>query len=215
MIEAGYDTVPKILAMSEADFLKVEGFKTKLAQKIHTNIAQQIKTATLPELMHASNLFGRGFGTKKIQLILDAYPTILTDPLPPSTKVEKISTVNGLAQKTAEQFVKEIPAFIAFLTTAHLLEKLTSSPTQALPKILPANKDHPLYGKKWVMTGFRDKALIQDLLNVGSEQGSAVNKKTALVIVKDLDEDNVKVADAKKMGIPIMTPEQVRTKYTF
>lgn len=215
MIEAGYDTVPKILAMREADFLKVEGFKTKLAQKIHTNIAQQIKTATLPELMHASNLFGRGFGTKKLQLILDAYPTILTDPLPLSAKVEKISTVNGLAQKTAEQFVKEIPAFIAFLQSAKLTDKLTPSPSQALPKFLPANKDHPLYGKKWVMTGFRDKELIQDLLNVGSEQGSAVNKKTVLLIVKDLDEDNVKVADAQKLGIPIMTPAQVRAKYTF
>lgn len=215
MIEAGYDTVPKILAMREADFLKVEGFKTKLAQKIHTNIAQQIKTATLPELMHASNLFGRGFGTKKLQLILDAYPTILTDPLPLSAKVEKISTVNGLARKTAEQFVKEIPAFIAFLQSAKLTDKLTPSPSTFIKPTLYANKDHPLYGKKWVMTGFRDKELIQDLLNVGSEQGSAVNKKTALVIVKDLDEDNVKVADAQKLGIPIMTPAQVRTKYTF
>jgi NAD-dependent DNA ligase len=65
------------------------------------------------------------------------------------------------------------------------------------------------------MTGFRDKTLIQDLLNVGSEQGSSVNKKTALVIVKDLDEDNVKVSEAQKLGIPIMTPAQVRTTYTL
>jgi NAD-dependent DNA ligase/DNA polymerase/3'-5' exonuclease PolX len=216
MIEAGYDTVPKILALSEADFLKVEGFQTKLAHKIHTNIAQQIQKATLPELMHASNLFGRGFGTKKLQLILDAYPLILTDPLPPPTKVAKISTVNGLAQKTAEQFVKEIPAFVSFLQSAHLEAKLTP-PAGAAPTTTnkPINKDHPLYGKKWVMTGFRDKTLIQDLLNVGSEQGSSVNKKTALVIVKDLDEDNVKVSEAQKLGIPIMTPAQVRTTYTL
>jgi ribosomal protein S2 len=42
-----------------------------------------------------------------------------------------------------------------------------------------------------------------------------VNKKTALVIVKDLDEDNVKVSEAQKLGIPIMTPAQVRTTYTL
>jgi NAD-dependent DNA ligase len=213
MIEAGYDTVPKILALSEADLLKVEGFKTKLAHKIHTNIAEQIKTATLPEIMHASNLFGRGFGTKKLQLILDAYPTVLTDPLPLPSKVGKISTMNGLAQKTAEQFVKEIPAFLTFLKNAKLDYKLIA--TAAPSSGLIANKDHPLYGKKWVMTGFRDKTLIQDLLNVGSEQGSAVNKKTSLLIVKDLDEDNVKVADAQKLGIPIMTPQQVRAKYAL
>jgi len=218
MIEAGYDTVPKILALSEADFLKVEGFQTKLAHKIHTNIAQQIQKASLPELMHASNIFGRGFGTKKLQLILDAYPTILSDPLPPASKVEKISTVNGLAKKTAEQFVKEIPAFLSFLTSAKLTSKLTPQsqpPSQSGNTALSVNKDHPLYGKKWVMTGFRDKELIQALLNVGSEQGSAVNKKTALVIVKDLNEDNVKVAEAQKLNIPIMTAAQVRATYTF
>ena len=213
MIEAGYDTVPKILALSEADLLKVEGFQTKLAHKIYTNINQQIQKATLPELMHASNLFGRGFGTKKLQLILDAYPTIVTDTLPLPAKVAKISTVNGLAQKTAEQFVKEIPAFLSFLTTAHLQAKL--APATKNTSAQPINKDHPLYGKKWVMTGFRDKELIQDLLNVGSEQGTSVNKKTALVIVKDLDEDNVKVAEAQKLGILIMTPAQVRATYTF
>ena len=213
MIEAGYDTVPKILALSEADLLKVEGFKTKLAHKIHTNIAEQIKTATLPEIMHASNLFGRGFGTKKLQLILDAYPTVLTDPLPLSSKVVKISTMNGLAQKTAEQFVKEIPAFLTFLKSAKLDYKLIAPAAPSSGLI--ANKDHPLYGKKWVMTGFRDKTLIQDLLNVGSEQGSVVNKKTSFLIVKDLDEDNVKVADAQKLGVPIMTPQQVREKYAL
>lgn len=217
MIEAGYDTVAKIIALSEADLLKVEGFKAKLAHKIHTNIAQQIEKVSLAELMHASNVFGRGFGTKKIQVILDAYPTILTDATPPNAKVEKISSVNGLAQKTAEQFVKEIPAFIAFLTGAKLQDKLTTLPTALGTNNPPPvmNTDHPLYGKKWVMTGFRDKALIQDLLNVGSEQGTGVNKKTALLIVKDLEEDNVKVVDAQKLNIPIMTPEQVRAKYNL
>lgn len=217
LIEAGFDTVAKILAMQEADFLKVEGFKTKLAQKIYTNIQQQIAKASLPELMHASNIFGRGFGTKKLTLILEAYPTVLTDTSAPGVKIDKISTVNGMAKKTAAQFVKEIPDFLAFLETAQLTSKLTLpavAPPQASPLTI-ANPNHPLYGKKWVMTGFRDKALIEKLLQLGSEQGSSVNKKTALLIVKDLAEDNVKVAEAKQLGIPIMTPEQVIATYSL
>ena len=214
LIDAGYDTVAKILALSEADFLKVEGFQQKLAHKIYTNITQQVKKATLPELMHASNVFGRGFGTKKLQLILEAYPTVLTDPLALPAKVQRLSTVNGLAQKTAEQFVKEIPAFLRFLTSAQLAEKV-SLPSSSSSKALVVNTTHPLYGKKWVMTGFRDKDLIQDLLAVGSEQGTVVNKKTAFLIVKDLTEANVKIAEAQKLQIPIMTPAQVREKYTF
>jgi DNA ligase (NAD+) len=219
MITAGFDTVAKIIAMSEADLLTVEGFKTKMAQKIYTNIQQQITKVDLPELMHASNIFGRGFGTKKLALILAAYPQILTDPMSPAEKIAKISTVEGLATKTAAQFVQEIPAFLAFVAGANLQYKLAPTPgqmqahAQAQAQQAQQDKSHPLYGKKWVMTGFRDKELIQDLLLLGTEQGSTVNKKTALLIVKDLGEDNVKVADAQKLGIPIMTPLQVREKF--
>ena len=215
MIDAGYDTVPKILALTEEHLLQVEGFQQKLAHKIYTNIAKQIVTATLPELMHASNIFGRGFGTKKLQLILDAYPDILTDSSPAAKKVEEISELDGLAKKTAEQFVKEIPAFIRFLTSANLTNKLVLTKEASLSALANANvnKDHPLYGKKWVMTGFRDKDLIQDLLSVGSEQGASVNKKTVLLIVKDLAEENGKVVEAQKNNIPIMTAAQVRITY--
>ena len=213
MIEAGYDTVPKILALSEADLLKVEGFKTKLAHKIHTNIHQQLEKADLPELMHASNIFGRGFGTKKLKLILDAYPSVMTDPISEPEKIKKISTVEGMAKKTSEQFVKEIPSFLTFLQSANLQGKLHIEKTQQVAKTI--NKDHPLFKKKWVMTGFRDKELIEKLLSLGSEQGSSVNKKTDFLIVKDLDEDNVKVGEAKKLGIPIMNPEQVIAKYSL
>jgi NAD-dependent DNA ligase len=222
MIDAGYDTVAKIIALKEEDLLHVEGFKAKLAHKIHTNIHQQLEKATLPELMHASNIFGRGFGTKKLKLILDAYPNILLEKITPAEKIQKISKVEGMAKKTAEQFVKEIPAFIVFLTSAKLEGKMQqhqqqqhASAHETATSTSSPDKDHPLYKKKWLMTGFRDKELIEKLLALGSEQGSVVNKKTDFLIVKDLLEDNVKVADAKKLGIPIMTPEQVKIKYNI
>jgi NAD-dependent DNA ligase len=236
MIEAGYDTVAKIVAATEADFLKVEGFKTKLAHKIYTNIKQQLEKASLPELMHASNIFGRGFGTKKLTLILKAYPNILMDADASTEKIQKIKMVEGMAKKTAEQFVKEIPAFIAFLTGAKLQAKLGANGIGANgigangigangmgangmgangmgANGMGANASHPLYKKKWLMTGFRDKVLSDKLLLVGAEQASSVNKNTAFLIVKDLEEDNVKVQTAKKLGIPIMTPEEVEAKY--
>jgi NAD-dependent DNA ligase len=213
MIEAGYDTVPKILALSEADLLKVEGFKLKLAHKIHTNINKQLEKADLPELMHASNIFGRGFGTKKLKLILDAYPSVLTQEISATEKIQKISTVEGMAKKTSEQFVKEIPTFLTFLQRANLQSKLHIEKPQQVTKTI--NKEHPLFKKKWVITGFRDKDLIEKLLALGSEQASSVNKKTDFLIVKDLEEDNVKIGEAKKLGIPIMTPEQVKAKYSL
>ena len=67
LMKAGYDTVPKILKMSEADFLALDGFKKTLANKIYTNIHKALDEASLPALMKASNIFGRGFGEKKVE----------------------------------------------------------------------------------------------------------------------------------------------------
>ena len=204
IIAAGFDTVPKIIAMREADFLKVAGFKEKMAAKIKTSITTQLAKVTLPELMHATNLFGRGFGTKKFQLILAAEPTILAAG---EAKVERIAQVDGLAKKTAEQFVQQIPAFLAFLKETKLISKL-----QTVQESTQDNT-HPLYGKHYVMTGFRDKALMEKLAVVGAEQGSAIRKNTFVVLVKDQNQETSKTLEAKAAGIPIMTPDEFILKY--
>ena len=59
IIKAGYRSVSAILAMTEEDFLKIEGFKKKLAEKIYNNIHSHIEKATLIELMVGSNIFTR------------------------------------------------------------------------------------------------------------------------------------------------------------
>jgi NAD-dependent DNA ligase/DNA polymerase/3'-5' exonuclease PolX len=209
IMAAGFKTVPRILAMSTADFLTVAGFKEKMATKIKESISVQVEKASLAELMHATNLFGRGFGTKKFQLILTAVPNILT--LPPAEGIVKATAVEGMAKKTAEQFVQQIPAFLAFLAETNLLGKLQQQPVATVLK----DTTHPLYGKQYIMTGFRDKELQEKLAAVGAEQGSAVRKNTFVVLVKDLAEANTKVAEAKKIGIPIMTPTEFKTKYNI
>ena len=74
---------------------------------------------------------------------------------------------------------------------------------------------HPLYGKQFIMTGFRDKDLLAKLHNIGAEQGSAVRKSTFIVLVKDLSEENSKIAEAKTLNIPIMTLDEFKLKYTL
>jgi NAD-dependent DNA ligase len=206
IIAAGFDTVPKILSMTETDFLQVAGFKQKMAQKIKESIVEKVEKVTLPELMHATNLFGRGFGVKKFQLILMAEPTILQNSMP--DKVQRVSRIEGMAKKTAEQFVMQIPIFLDFLKETDLLGKL-QEPTQKI------NKDisHPLYGKQVVLTGFRDKELLEKLEAVGAEQGSAVRKNTFAVLIKDPMAETSKTQEAKSLGIPIMTPMDFQTKY--
>jgi NAD-dependent DNA ligase len=209
IITAGFDTVPKIIAMQEADFLTVAGFKQKMAAKIKASIKEQIAKASLPELMHATNLFGRGFGTKKFQLILAAEPNILLSKDDSGEKVKRVSKIEGMAKKTAEQFINQVPVFLAFLNETGLNAKLQASQQPLAEK----DKTHPLYGKHFVMTGFRDKVLLEKLLAVGAEQGSAVRKNTFVVLVKDPSEETSKTIEAKALGIPILTPAEFIVKY--
>ena len=75
------------------------------------------------------------------------------------------------------------------------------------------DESHPLYGKKVVMTGFRDKTLIADIVAVGGEMGSGVSKNTFIVLVKDKKEETGKVGQAKKLGVTLMTPTEFKEKY--
>jgi NAD-dependent DNA ligase len=62
IMSAGFDTIPKILKMTKADFAKVDGFKEKTIEKIYHGIQNKVKSASLLAIMSSSNLFGRGIG---------------------------------------------------------------------------------------------------------------------------------------------------------
>ena len=84
-----------------------------------------------------------------------------------------------------------------------------------IPKTVEKNYDesHPLFGKSILMTGFRDKDLETNILDVGGKLASSVSKNTFAVIVKDLDEASVKVETAKKLGIDVLTRDDFIEKY--
>ena len=117
-----------------------------------------------------------------------------------------------MAKKTAEQFVDKIELFIEFMNESKLTDKLIYAPKQTHHNNV-IDENHPLYKKKYIMTGFRDKELMDKLSAFGAEQGSSVSKNTFVVIVKNLDEDTGKVEEAKKLNIPIMTPQMIIEKY--
>jgi NAD-dependent DNA ligase len=209
LVGAGYDSVPKILDMKEADFLKVPGFKAAMASKLYNGIQEKVAGASLTKIMSASNVFGRGFSDSKIEMILREYPDVLVE-----RDSKKLAGVKGMASKTAEAFVSKIPAFLEFLEDCGLSSKLVSlSSSTEKANAIAVDESHPLFGRSIVMTGFRDKKIIEELPKFGAKLGSSVSKNTFVVVVKDKDEATGKVAEAKKLGVPIMTPEEFTGKY--
>lgn len=218
IITAGYDSVAKIIGMSKTDFLKVDGFKEKMADKIYTSIHKQINDSSLVKIMAVSNIFGRGFGERKIEPIMNKYPDIITSLDSDDEKIKKIVEIRGIEKKTAERFVKHVPAFIQFMETSKLQSKIEESMTGVTDtnaKAKPMDTSHPLFDKHIVITGFRNKLLSQELKNIGAKESSAVSKNTFVVIISKEGEDTNKSESARQKNIPIMTLDTFKEKYNL
>jgi NAD-dependent DNA ligase len=205
LIAARYTTLSQIVEMTIPDFLQIAGFKETLATKLVTGIKNRLQTASLPDLMHASNIFGRGFGLKKFQSILAVFQPQEVAYADAVSASQIAAAVPGLALKTAQQFLAQLPAFKQLMHEIHLDYKWTvGAPASASAS--------PSKIKKYVFTGFRSKELANQLAGYGFEESATVTKNTIVLIAKDLreeDSQNRKMQDAKKWGIPIMTPAEV------
>lgn len=210
---AGFDSVPEILKMKKEDFEKIEGFKSKLIEKIYTSIHENVEKATLIDIMVASNKIGKGLGEKKIKPIMDAFPNILTSGDAPESKIDKLKSIKGIGDEIAKEFVINIPHFMCFLYACGLEKKL-SMPISA-PSVKPENIDtsHPLYNKKIVMSKIRDKEIIDSLSKYGALLEDSMKKDTFVLIVKSKEETSNKIDYAIKNNISIMTPEEFKQKY--
>lgn len=209
MIKAGLDTVPKILKASKEELLTVDGFKEKTVNKIRANIDNVIQNSSLVIIASGTNIFGRGLGSLLLRNIIHEYPNIFESGENDETKIEQVASVENIGRKRAERFVENIPKFIAFLEESNLTGKLNEQLGQNV------DPEHPLFGKKIVMTGFRDKPLKTTLTELGVKIGSSVSQNTFVVLVKDLDEDTSKAEEAKEKNIPIMVVDEFRKKYNL
>jgi NAD-dependent DNA ligase len=205
IVKSGLTTIPKIIHADVSTLQSILG--KKMGQTVKTNIVQSIETSTLPQLMTATNIFGRGFGEKRFTTILTAIPDVLTHNYVKEQLATKVAQLKGMSQKTADDFVDNLPEFLRFMDEAKLTDKLAMKIEEK------GDVGHPLFGKKIVMTGFRDKELTAMIESNGGEMAGSVSKNTFVVLVKDKDEDTGKADQARKLGIPLMTPDEFKQTY--
>ena len=221
LMNAGFNSIPKIIHMKKNDFEGVEGFKAKMISKIYDGIHDKLEKASLNEIMAASNMFGRGIGLKKIEPIMRAQPDILLSKEPPEEKKTKLIEIPGIGNENATSFVKNIDDFLIFMKEAkltHMLEKESLKNTIITvdeKKNEMQNTGHPLYGKHVVMTKVRDKHIIEELKKVGGILDDNIGKNTDILITKNYEDISNKVKKAKEMNIPIYTPADFAKKFDF
>lgn len=209
---AGYKTPKSILQITKSQLEKVDGFQSKLAEKVHTSIHVGKQDMQCLKVMEASNTLGRGFGAKKLQLIVESIPTIMTKKYVPS--VTELVAVKGVEKKTAEAFVENLPKFFKFLKDNDI--KCTGMNEEDVKKTNLTPTGSSLVDMVVVFTGVRDKAVEEFVTKNGGKVGSGVNKKTTIVVTKSLDgKATGKIKDAMDLNIPVVTLEQFKQQINF
>ena len=212
IMNAGFSSVPSILKMEKVDFEKVEGFKSKMIDKVYKSIQEKVGKASLLDIMVASGKLGRGLGERKIKPILTLYPDILVSNETKDDKIEMLKKVNGIGKENSVEFVENIPVFLAFLKECDLENKLTIK-LEDINIVTPENTSDPFYMKKIVMSKTRDKNIIDFIKMHGGIVEDSINKETFLLIIKSIEDVSSKVVYAKKHNIPILSVEQFNEKY--
>jgi len=211
IIEAGGNSISKIITMTISDLMKVEGFKEKMATKIYNSIQKQLEKASLTTIAAGSNIFGRGFGEKRISIILKNEPNIITEELSKNEKINKLKNIDGLALKTASLFVEKIEEFKEFLFEAKLEYKLTKESSK---KEISPKKELSLANKIIVLSDIKGKKEISEKIEkLGGEVVGNINKNVNLLIVGSLDNETSKIKKAKEYNIEIISIEKFNNIY--
>jgi len=207
MVNAGLDTIPKILAADNELFSTVEGFGEKTANNLVASIKKALTNVPLAKLMAASNKLGHGIGEERIKQVLSVYPNLMVNykKWTKNEFIDNIKEISGWEEKTASLLVNNFDDFIKFFTT---IKQYISIEQVKINKLIKGE----FTDKTVVFTGFRDKELEAKIESQGGKIGSSISKNTDYLVVKDqetIDSPTDKVSKAVSLGIKIITREKL------
>lgn len=212
LVNSGYTTIEEIIGTPNDELEEIHGLGSKIIESLKNGFYNSIKKTNLYTLMAASNTFGRGFGTRRLKLIIDAYPDIMNKKWDNEKMKEQIMEIEGFDNKTATQFTKHYNKFMKFyndlskvVDLSHLtLVKNTTDKQQ---------KNMLLKDEKIVFTGFRDKHIEEFIEENGGKVVTSISSKTTMLIYVDENSSGSKLEKAIKMGIKIITLIDFKNKY--
>ena len=203
----GYNNLFKILRATEDEISTIETFGKISAKRIYNNIHNNLQNLSIPLVLGASGVFGFGLGKKRIENLFKDIPDILTiyKNIPRDEMIERVLNVEGFAEKTALKIVDN-------LVWADKLILLLSE-FATFEKEIIENDNEFIFSKKFVISGFRDKNLENEIVRKGGKIVSSVSKNTDFLIVKNLNETSSKIIKARELSIRVIEVEEFKTNY--
>ena len=196
----GYDTLEKILLATKEDFMKIETFQEKLAERTYNNIHNGLKNKSIDVLLGASSVFGYGMGKRKIAKLLEDVPNLFE--LNIDEMRTEIMKVEGFSSKSAEKIINNIPNAINFIKC------IDPYITPRQPPQPSTSTERTLNGVTILFSGFRDAKLEEDIVSQGGKVTTSISKNTNYLIVKSKTDTSSKITKALELNIPILTKEE-------
>jgi DNA ligase (NAD+) len=202
LVNAGYDTVRKILDMDLADIKNLPAYGDTSAVKLHKALKTVKSKMTFLNVAQGSAAFGEGIGEKRLQLLFDEIPELLDTQWNDSQLAERIRKVKGF-DKLADQIAGNLNAFVKFCKRNGI-------------KLVAAKKAEvtgsKMKGQVVLFTSVRDAEAQNWIVANGGKIASTV-KQATLLIVKDASVSNKKTVEAKANGTPVQSIDTFRNKH--
>lgn len=213
LYDAGFDSIKKIFNIKFEDIIKIEGFKEKSANNVLNGLSK-IHSINCLSIMDASNIFGRGYGERKLKTITDKFPFILNFDKNNRQKslkltIEDLITVNGIAEISAKLFIDNLPKFYKFYDDLNIkcnypIEVVNSNSNLKKENSIVKKSNNNINNKGFIFTGFRNKDYEKKITDNGGIIKTSISKNLDYVIVANKDTDNTKVKKAQELGIKII-----------
>lgn len=206
MYNHGIDTLFKIISASKEDLTEIESFGDKTVERVYNNIHNGLQNVSLPVVLGASGVFGYGMGTKKITVLMDAIPNLLTLYKEISTEelLERVINIEGFSDKTAQKVLDNVSwadKFIEGLShyaTFNTIERESDS----------------LKEMKFVISGFRDKQIEESIIRRGGKITTTVSRQTyGLIVISKSIKPSGKMKKALELQVPVYTREEFVDMY--
>lgn len=205
LYDAGYDTPSAILNASAKNIGAVIGDKN--GAKIASRLAEAKSDMDCIALMDASNMFGRGFGEKRLRAIADVFPQIMDPKSKFIPTKEELMEIQGVSTTTAEKFIYGLKRYRTFMQDNKIPCSDTTQQSQDDAEMSDAESNSPKPFKDAVIlfTGFRDKDLAKTLTKMGATVVDSFTKKVTLLIAKDIANSSGKIEKARTSGVEVIT----------
>ena len=203
LVEKGLiKNVADIYALTKEDLACMEGFKEKSIANLLSSI-QASRHTTFPRFIHALGIKHVGKGIAELLAGHARNMAVLSK----MTK-EEFMAIHGIGEKVAD-------ALIEFFENPENIEEINLLVSRGIvfeEMKISENKEHPFYGKTFVLTGtlkeFTRTEAGELIKQCGGKIGNSVTQKTDYVLAGD--DPGSKLNKARELGISILTEEEFK-----